>query len=478
MKRRILKKSVACLLLLAMLTGVLTSCGFEVHRINLMKLPKRVETLMNRSTEVFEEADSYTLDLEMELRGLVSGVGTTATATGTMQYVGLLEGEYGFWSQLQTTVSVEGMSQKQTVKQSDGFVNGKGIYYYEGGGVRQGLWSEMTKEAYLASREDAKSDLMPDFEKLEGSEAETSCIYEKGEGWTVQFDNFDETAVEELMKLFGGMDSLLGEEEIESLSFRFRIGEDLTPLSFSVEIIGEKPEFSDPTTLKVTATFCDINKTEIEEIDLSAYTEVDDIRVLSMFSKALEDAGNREEGHFRLLIHQDYDIKSTDTEMFEEDSVNFYQKDGKYSYEVKAKLASGNVYIYYEDGKKQVLSSGRENTSESDDETEKAFIDKLIDQGSFALNLNRVSDITVKDAEDGIYELEVENPYFSGMPSLEELAGAYASDSKGVYTVTIRNGELIEYTYSLDVEFPGKAGRTYYYRMTCTYRMVEEEIKI
>ena len=478
MKRRALKKSVACLLLLAMLTGVLTSCGFTVRYINLMKQPKRVETLMMRSNKVIEKANSYTLDLEMEFSGFVSGVGTTATATGRLQYAGLLKGEYGFWSDMETTVSVEGIAQKQVLKQSEGFVNGKSIQYYKSEEILQRLWSEMSKEEYLASRQDEQNDLMPDLEKLEGSEAETSCTYEKGEGWTIQFKNFDETAVEELMKLFGGKESLIGAEEIDSLSFCFRIGEDLAPLSFSVELVGEKPEFEDPATITISATYRDINETEIEEIDLSEYTEVDDIRVLDSFSKALEDAGNREEGHFRLSIHQDYKLEFADTEMSEEDFVNFYQKDGKYSYEIKAKLASGNVFIYYEDGKKQALSSGKANTTESDDETEKAFIEGLIDQGGFDLNRNRVSDITVKNAEDGVYELVVENPYFSGMPSLEALVGAYADDTKGIYTVTIRDEALIEYTYSFEAEFAGMDGKTYHYRMTCVYRLVEEEIEL
>ena len=451
MKKHLTQKLTAITLAILLLC-TLASCS---QTSKLMRLPEdeRAVAVWELINENADAADSFSATNKTTISGTMYGVeGMEATSDVRMTVHGYTGKNMIY--RIESTTVVETGNSKTTVQFKEGYESGKMYTEYSDDLSTQQLFSAISQADFLAHVEERSNDNMPDI--TADSCTVKTCVKEEDGTFTLTFSGFTEDSLDQFEDMLGTMrNALLGDHKITDVHLTVKVSEDFYPKTLDIEYVMEARSESAPEAPVITMemAYDGFNTTEAPAaIDFLGYTEVDDLRVLTLVSDLLSERQTAESGAFQTTLSQEYKI-SGQTQTFEEtDEVTFTNRDGAYTYQINADDGNYDYDISYANGKQRVIvklgnSTLADETTTSDDNTAMLFINGLMDPGSFTTT--NIADIEVKDAEAGIYVLTVKEPDLTAFASVIQSVRGTSAHGDATVTVTIQNGRLTEYVYEL-----------------------------
>jgi len=457
------------LLLFALLLGTLTGCKLtqaerkltQAEQLNRMEESERAFALMELINANGEASDSYTFDMEVDLKGVIQGIDMEVSSESKMLFAGLTGDLPLYRSDLTTRVDAMEGQIKTTVKIQEGFQNGKMYRFYESDGYEQALWSPINWNDFVKYM-DSKVDVIFDVQSDDCTKV--TCVQQEDGNWTAAMKGFTEDG----LKAFEGMtvdfENMFGEDyAIKDILFTFETNERFYLTSFTIDVTFEsldKKNQNDLPKMTFEATVCKYGSTKVDQVDLKKYTEVVDLRILELPGKTLEDFVDGEEGVLQFRIDQCIQLSTYKKKLIERDKISFTNKDGKYTYRVETEQGGNDILMTYADGvSKTVVKQGStvksEDEEKSTDKEAKAFIEGLVMQSAF--DANQITDIELKD---GVYIFHMRP---EGNALLKRMMDSAGSDELGNvrkvnYTATIKNEKLIKLEFLIDANIVTEQG--------------------
>ena len=179
--------------------------------------------------------------------------------------------------------------------------------------------------------------------------------------------------------------SLFGDGyELSDIEMTVTVNDKFYPEKISVELVIESSSDTEaePPTFTMAATYSDINKTKAPDpLNLSEFTQVEDIRVLDKFNKDYEDFHSSDEGEFKLNLHQEITMDgNTERSSGKIYNVSFEHNDGNCEYTIKTTQSGYGVIIKYADGKEETsvkLADEKTETVSNTDKTQSEALQTL-----------------------------------------------------------------------------------------------------
>ena len=324
------------------------------------------------------------------------------------------------------------------------------------------IWSELSEEDYLAHRkqmEEYSVSQIPDITK-EICDNATAKQNEDGT-WTAIFRGFNGESVNKMGIFLFGLESFFaGKYDFCDIEITINTDKDFVLTSMAIKPIFEesesKPE-NDETKMpeiSLTQTVKNVNSTEKPaSIEFKDENKVQDLRLAYEFERKFSEFKNADEGSFTSEISQEKRYRTDHVKFHKEnDTVSFSRKDGHFKYDVLSETGDNNTTIKYENGSKSIVISTktgvvfREKTEESNDATELAFINSLMEYMPYSHM--HVTDIADLDEENDIIKLIIDNPDLSKL-GLTSVESAFA-EIRPYYD---ENGDLEKYLYTLSVQY-------------------------
>lgn len=464
-------KSVLCsVLLLSLLMSMLVGCKVTwAEKLNRMDETERVGALSNLISEKLEESDSYTIELELDIKCVYQEVDMEINAENEMRYTGLLGESPAYHNS--GTVRMEAMEGliNTTARQEEGYRNGKMYRSYREGDTKQKLWSPISWEDYSAYQDSkSKSDIEFDFQPEDCTDI--TCLQEEDGSWSASLKITTEDGMKGFLEMIADFEEMLGNDcEVEAVVFAFQTNESFYLTNFTIEFefaAKDKDSKADLPELKIEADVSDYGTTELEEIKFDDYTEVVDLRVLNIPAETIKDFTAGEEGVLEFSLDQCIRYAGQKQENSETDRISFTDKDGKYTFRVEAKQEDYDIFLTYADGKrKTVVMQGSEeidtDTEDCTDEEARAFIDGLVMQSGFDPNL--ITDIELKKGEENVYIFHMQPEKNALLAQMMESAGSdeLGATRKVNYTATIVDGKLLKLEFLIDANIKTEEGMLY-----------------
>jgi hypothetical protein len=190
-----------------------------------------------------------------------------------------------------------------------------------------------------------------------------------------------------------------------------------------------------------------VGTTVVKTTDISRYTEVDDLRVLTWADDALKDRLDADAGKFELTLSQNIRVGAEEYKSNESDS-GIFSSEGGYNYKITSENDGGKFELSYKGGKQKVtnLDTKQSQTSDVDELSARAFIKGLLDCGEFSAD-----NVTgIKTLSDGKYQLITTRPDMSFAESITGDVDAGSLMGSATYTFTVVDGKLTEYECKLN----------------------------
>jgi hypothetical protein len=448
-------KQTAFVLVCLLLLGTLASCS-PAAKLGKLEEAEQADLLYEMVDERMNKVKSCTTEMELELTALISG--QKLRVEGSAE-IALINGRKNKYTEITETEMTGSLNGKTILSQEvvEGFQNGNMFYSAKttenDKDTEVKLFSNLDAEAYLAHREQMANsfDITPDTLKQADT---TTCKMNDDGTWVATYTDFNKTGMEEFEKLFESYTEALGSGiSIADIKVTLKTDKKLYPSTIEMEIEfgGNQYTLGDmKPACKMTLDFSDFNEVEVDKIDLSDYTEVDDLRAIDTVTKAMEDYAKLENGRFELNIDQTVSVGSRKEGTLERDVCSFAtDKDGKFSYNITAKTNSYNVIIAYANGVqtttvKQGSQSSGPNKGKQTEAEAKAFIERLMNPAK--LDKNNIANI--KDNGDGVYVFTLKDVDTSAFASVIK---PDRGDKTGEVTVTMKDGKLVSLVYKLSV---------------------------
>lgn len=456
--KRLVSSILCAAILIACLSLSLSSCAdLEIAAINRLEGKERAAAVFLRMIVALKDTKSYTLEIKSDINATLDdnkNMTVHVDQTESLEYDG--SDVKAYRSETNNTVTIDGQDpviEKSTLT----FYDGKLGLANESNGVR--IFS-------AASFEDAKGFLdesrSADLEFNDISSI--TCDYEKDTGWTLTFAEMSGKTLGNFSESIESLDYVLDDTYLDDVIFKMTVSESFIPSSLSIEYVfaSSSPDDAQVTlpTMKLEAAFYDLGSTKVE-VDLTGYTEVADITILQKINDTLTEAKEAQKGSFEFSSKSEAEFSGKSSFYSEEDTVTYEKKDGKFTYNITAFTNDDlKITITYADGKqtakikalvgsKYYGSKFSDQTAKQSEAEAKAFINAMIDSGSF--NIFNISSIELKEESNGkkTYELKVGKPNTAQFTNALRQNGFKEEDADfdATFTVVMEGDRLVEYTY-------------------------------
>ena len=486
-----------CLLLISSVAFALISCGETEtppvdpptgdetpeddpeETVSYEDLPssERALKLDELSTEKMDNISSYTFTTSGEMKFTVMNTEATAVISGKDIRLAT-DSAFRHHRETQVTVSLADMTME--TKETLGFYNGTAYVSDKSGSEGYAFRSALTVDGYIAHSERFVEDSFSDF-NAESASKRSSKKNSDG-GWTITFFDFSESAIKGLVKSFEGFTDEISPDDV---TVKIVLDKNLYYKSFSLDF--KFSEDSDFEKLNVSINVTDIEKNNMEfpDIDLTEYTEISDVRVLDMLDEELKKIkGDAEDGEMKqaeLTVTQRQVNNGSITAVEETDIISYGMLDGKFTYHINSKIANSvnnrvtttKYIIDYKNGTKSiekynykdVLQSA--DTAKSDDETERTFINGLLNQMQYERSLI----ITMETDSHNPFKFHITANVPEGL-----ISGVSYYSGEMSYKITFdENGNLKEIYGELSLKLNSSSTQTYIIKANCVFGEAETE---
>ena len=453
MKKAFLR-TIAALLCLSLLFP-LTACS---NKPDLMKLEEseRADAFFDLVNK--DPADSYTVEMKMELEGTLYGTTVKADSKSETTYVGYAGDDPILHSEGSSTVKVGEV--EEISKNIFGFANGKMYESRESSGETTSLVSEISASDFKALEEKLVGYTEEELTALHKSATVKECKKDEDGSWKASFSGYSAESIASLVDYcFDPTVLLFDGYSIKDIVFTVESDADFLPTDWDYRIVfepdGTEGEFTEPRA-KTDVKFDNIGSAKDPTPDLSGYTEAQGLADLRVIRDLLSEKLYSESGSFNLETKQTVTSVSTWNYTRENDSVEYETQNGKYSFDIKVNVSNLNdregttYHIRYYNGLFSTLGSGISNTNQEMAESNaRLFIYSLSDPAGLAEA--HISNIKT-GGEGYTYSFVIKNPDTTALETSLAATGASDFSSEAEVSVLFEDGEIKKYYYILTLK--------------------------
>lgn len=451
--------SFVIIIMLLLLLPSLCSCVFALNSPKLIgKLPyeaqdkivdkvsstlKKAELLYGLGMNNLDRANSVTYHERLFLKyknGTNNETKVTIEATQKTVY-----DNKSLDMRLESDVAASFKSAGQTARSQYSTVEGyqDGYMYLKIGSSDKGVCSPMAQKNYLEhlkNRAASKTSIL-DCEKAEYSKTEDGYHL-------VILSEYSDTVIEEYSKLIEDYGTYAPEYTVEDIRTEIKIDKYYWIHDIVTELVLKYSDINWTMTAKITATYSDIDETEIEALDMESFNQVDDLRVLYDLTEILGDNSEPEKGK----ITQNYRLDNGDDSEKITEYVDFINTKQKLEYTINSTngkvVYKSGIMSVYKPGSSAVVSSTRTTREQA-----KPLLNAYFNPLSLTIPIPSYIQRT-QDGEKDIYSLKItQNVKNTVIPSLIGETSGYASDTVDVEVViTVENGRITAYDYTINTQ--------------------------
>ncbi len=450
-------KRIASLLLALMLIAcVFCACGDAQGESGETTpapiVPKTADELWQLSMDKMNSLKNYTLTtsgkmkFDMEVPSQVPGfrpskTSIVSTFVGTAAY-SYYDGVLRHLGESSSTLTVNG-KEEESSSEIEGYLDGKMFACYETNGIKNRFYSNISQadyETFMSENEDEgiEDTMNPaDF-------GEKSFSQNADKSWDITMSKPSGESLDFLKEMTAALAGLVS---VSDATFAATIREDFTVSAIRVDFVLKNEQESATSSMVLEAKVENVGTTVVKTTDISRYTKVDDLRVLTWADDALKDRLDADAGKFELTLSQNIRVGDDEYKSNESDS-GIFSSEGGYNYKITSENDGGKFELSYKNGKQTVtdLNTKQSQTGDVDELSSRAFIKGLLDCGDFSED--NVTEI--KTLSDGKYQLSTTRPDMSFAEQITQTVDAGSLMGSAKYTFTITDGKLTEYECELN----------------------------
>lgn len=445
---------ILCLILLSISLLNVVSCSSESTTEKLLKLgeEERATELLKLYDKSVNALNSYTQKQTLDVSGNYLDVPVKLLGTVISAESGLKKGEFLSKSKYETQTTFTFNEVESATKESsiEGYQNG--THYYSGSSSDEEvkLFAATNKDDYISyMKEDA----------LETSYIAKNCTVKSASQnddltWTATFSGAPESVIEEIAVYFG-VDGFFDISSVQDVSVSILLEKDFTPIEENISFVfkfGAKDKFH------ASCKYSDLDKTVIEETDISSYTEVDSILAVYKAGDALDLWLDAEENSAKVTYTEKASGNGAEEETSSVIDLSFLNKNGKYSFTATTKSDDYVLSYEYTDGKFSLSMSQNgeilnEETRDYTDDEAVAYVYDLF--SACEVSLYGLSDVEL--SEDGkTYTFKLSSPDTSVYDEIFQTTPKSA-DSTIIYTLD-DDGLLVRSSAVTSIVYETSAG--------------------
>lgn len=406
------------LVVLLVFSAFMTGCknekdtGYEPESAIALweKIDKTMDGVRSMKTDIIMDMVYYTMGYEVRMN-----------SSGTV-----LVTSDSYYADNRTSAKCEALSWTEEVSTVEAYYDGKMYTATNDGVYDQKFCSPMAWEDFGQSKISGLFIDEIDFAACTSSkftqEDDNTC--------TLQFSGYTKKSIDRVLKGMSISDTELG---VTITDMHIKVTADA---DFYIQKVDISFVFADSETqprLAIVARYSNFDKAQInpEMLDLEAYVQVDDVRVLGYVSQELKEKQDMAEGTFTLDIKTVYKMQGESISYKEHDVVQYGRINGAYFYDIDAKMDDQSLTLAYQKGEQAVTSNGQTQTVQQAEAEAKAFIDSLIDYARYS----GISVTNLQKQETGIFVLTVDRVDVSLYQA--SVAGTGVILESGTQTITI-----------------------------------------
>lgn len=459
------KKITSLILALMLIACVFCACG-DTQGDNEVTTPapiapiepKTADELWQLSMDKMNSLKNYTLttsgkmQFNMEVPSQVPGFLTSKTSivstfVGTAAY-SYYDGELRHLEESSSTLTVNGKNEQSSIDIT-GYLDGKMFACYETNGIKNRFYSNISQADYeafmLENNDEGIEDTMnsADF-------GEKSFSQNADKSWDITMSKPSGETLDFLKEMTAALAGLVS---VSDATFAATIRADFTVSAMRVDFVLKNEQESATSSMVIEAKVENVGTTVVKTTDISRYTEVDDLRVLTWADDALKDRLDADAGKFELTLSQKILVGAEEYKSSESDSGIFSSEDG-YNYKITSENDGGKFEMSYKNGKQTVtnLDTKQSQTSDVDELSARAFIKGLLDCGEFSID--NVTEIKI--LSDGKYQFFTTRPDMSFAEQITQTVDSGSLMGSAMYTFTVADGKLTEYECKLNAKWRTK----------------------
>lgn len=452
------KQCLSTLLIVAMLLSAVTfslsSCS-DASRLMRMEESERAVEFMNLIDSNMNSQNSYTADMSMTIQTELAGINVSAKASGTIHKGGIGTEQYFTHTQTDTTIEMKGNGVEQTITQTtiQGFSSGKMYSSYQTddeGAIK--LWSEISATDYATFENTYQNANSPDNFMVGGSATRT-CIQNNDKSWTATYTDFSKESLAELAALTQEMENLLTDVELSDVCMTISANKKLYPTSidmvFEYALTDEAEKDVKIPTILISITFENQDKkTYVHNLD--GYTQVDDLRVLTMVDNSLDNLMQAENAEFQLTNKQTLSLAGQSMTFTERKEGTFTTANDKFEFAYTYHAQDQSYEVTYKDGTHTIVLDGKTTKENLTDAQARMTIENILDISNF--QAYSISNIQM-DKEKSTDTKKVYALTFATLPDMsewEELLGGLKLTGDASAVITIENGRMTSQEYTIN----------------------------
>ncbi len=450
--RKTLLKAIPLLLAVFMIAGLCVSCS---GKPNLQKMTEaeRADYLVEVLDEM--DADSFAVDMEGRFSGSINEIDVTCKYTVAVACTNARADAPFTHEAMDMVVEMngKGIDETQEFALVSGYRDGKMYEMEEDEDGKNALVSPISAEDYAKHKtrmeEITGGDEVAALLKLAGTKTSQK---NEDDTWSAKLSGYSNENIEKITaELFeAAMDLFADDYEVKDYVLEITIDQDHLPTSMKLSAVFEGDEDDeDKPEMTMLCTFKDYDQTTLPEVDLSSYTEVEDLASLLEVQKTLSVLRSADELSFTSKNRSDTKYAGTTQTTKETDEVTVKVVKDKYLFDIDATITSDGekteATIKYEKGKMTISGKDIQTQSQSMDESAaRSYIGDLLDPAK--LSSASVSKIS---HTEGTYthEFTIADPDYSEFEEAFESLNAKNFQATASVWVKYENGVLGEYKY-------------------------------
>ena len=412
----------ACISIVLLLT--LVSCGE----------PKSAEALYAKVDETMGELNSYEMDLKLDMTFYVSNYKVSSQGTGHAIEDGLVNGDYYFYQETNTTVESKGLSLNETQKSIEAYDNGNYFILNQSSTGTQKMYSPLTAQEVLEYRADH------DMGALDVINDCTNQSFSKKEDgtWELICSGYTKSAIATIEDGMG-LDNDMFDAEIMDMKMTLSADAEYHATKIELEFVFEDKKNAPAVSITIDFSKYDAAVRQTEQLNTENYTKVEDIRLLKQVEAMLEEMTERENGSFTLSLTQlTRSSTSPNSSTYKEtDEVTFGEGESGYFYDIDATVSGTKYDISYKDGTQTIKTSSKTQNKAQTEKEARDYIKSLINSAGYAQNIVTA----IEKRGNGVYRFTC-NPNTQTYETYYANMGGTFKSATQTITVTITDDQL------------------------------------
>ena len=271
-------KLLSLMLVCIIMLPLIMACGDETDPDEVSEV-ERFEA-MTESEKAFYILEDISYDngsgktganMTLSINGNYMGYAYTVSAVAERLMV---DNSQEFKDYTETTITITMAGKSEVSRSKTGWIDGKQFVYTElnGNGNGDGIYTEMSKEDYLKTQEEASGNYSDNFGITKDSCTTVTCTKNAQGNWVATFTDITEEGLADFKDLLLGFEPMIDASTLTDITLTLTISANLVPVSMSVDF-----EFSgsNPPVVELEYDIFYGDEVVVPSIDLSGYEKVD-----------------------------------------------------------------------------------------------------------------------------------------------------------------------------------------------------------